>query len=144
MFSKRKYEILLEFFKKELNRCDFISNETFTGNYYINCNSKEWIVIEKINFETIFYNPKYFDDFLFTIFESSEYESIGYPNLIKKLMIDSIEVLNEKFNYELGDDYLKNKIMKSTFSPSVMLHPQTIEMLINRIKENDYEGNFIQ
>jgi len=134
MINHKKYELLLEFFKKELYRCDFIINESLTYNFCINCDSREWIFSEKINGDVIYFNSKYFVDFLFKIFDLPQYHSIDYPYLIRNLLFNSIEVLNEKFYCKFDEGYIKHKILISNISDKVKLHPESVNIIIERIK----------
>ena len=139
MLSPKKYELLLEFFRKDLSKCDVLTNDTIY-NCWINCDSREWVIVEKTNVELIYYNPKYFNDFLFKIFDIYQYDSIGYPYLIKQLLFNSIDVLNEIFYNKFEEGYIKNKILTSIICDRIKLHPETINMMIERIKEQRYES----
>ena len=139
MLSPKKYELLLEFFRKDLSKCDVLTNDTIY-NCWINCDSREWVIVEKTNVELIYYNPKYFNDFLFKIFDIDQYDSIGYPYLIKQLLFNSIDVLNEIFYNKFEEGYIKNKILTSIICDRIKLHPESINMMIERIKEQRYES----
>jgi hypothetical protein len=143
MLSEKKYDLLLEFFKKELSKCDVLTNDT-NYNCWINCYSREWVIVVKTNEELIYYNPKYFNDFLFKIFDVPEYDSIGYPYLIKKLLFNSIDVLNKIFYNKFEEGYIKNKILTSIICGKIKLHPESINMMFERIKEQNYDGDFIK
>ena len=143
MLSEKKYDLLLEFFKKELSKCDVPINNTIY-NCWINSYSREWVIVVKTNDELIYYNPKYFNDFLFKIFDVPEYDSIGYPYLIKKLLFNSIDVLNKIFYNKFEEGYIKNKILTSIICGKIKLHPESINMMFERIKEQNYDGDFIK
>lgn len=144
MISHKKYELLLDFFKKDLKRCGILTNETSTANFCVNCKTREWVLIEKIKYDTIFYNPKYFDNFLFKIFDVPQYDSIDYPYLIKNLLFNSVDVLNEIFYFKFEDGYIKHKIITSTISDKVSVIENTVDLIIERLREQNYDGDFIK
>jgi len=138
MLSSKKYDLLLGFFKKELSKCDILNNDTIY-NCWINCDSREWVFIEKTNDDFIYFNPKYFNDFLFKIFDIPNEYLINYSHLIKNLLFNSIDVLNEIYYHDFEEGYIKNKILTSIICDKIKLHPESINMMIEQIKEQRYE-----
>jgi hypothetical protein len=139
MLSSKKYDLLLEFFKKELFKCDMIKNDDSTANFCVNCNTMEWVLIEKIKYDTIYYNSKFFDEFLFKIFDIPNERLINYPYLIRNLLFNSIDVLNEIYYHDFDEGYIKHKILTSTITDKVSVIPNTVELMVERIKERKYE-----
>jgi hypothetical protein len=143
MLSSKKYDLLLEFFKKELSKCDILNSDTIY-NCCINCDSREWVFIVKTNDDFIYFNPKYFNGFLFKIFDIPNEDLIDYPYLIRNLLFNSIDVLNEIYYNKFEVGYIKNKILTSIICDKIKLHPESINMMIERIKEQNYDGDFIK
>ena len=143
MLSSKKYDLLLEFFKKELSKCDILTSGTIY-NCWINCDSREWVFIEKTNVDFIYFNPKYFNDFLFKIFDIPNEYLINYSHLIKNLLFNSIDVLNEIYYNKFEECYIKNKILTSIICDKIKLHPESINILVEKIKENENDWNFIK
>ena len=144
MLSSKKYDLLLEFFKKELFKCDIIKNDNSTANFCANCDTMEWVLIEKIKYDTIYYNSKFFDEFLFKIFDIPNERLINYPYLIRNLLFNSIDVLNEIYYNKFEESYIKNKILTSIICDKIKLHPESINILVEKIKENENDWNFIK
>lgn len=139
MLSPKKYDLLLEFFKKELFKCDIIKNDESTANICVNCDTMEWVLIEKIKNDTIYYNSKFFDGFLFKIFDIPNDDLINYPYLIRNLLFNSIDVLNEIYYHDFEVGYIFNKILTSIICDNLKLHPESINILVETIKERKYE-----
>lgn len=144
MLSSKKYDLLLEFFKKELFKCDIIKNDNSTENFCVNCNTMDWVLIEEIKYEKIYYNSKFFDEFLFKIFDIPNEDLIDYPYLIRNLLFNSIDVLNEIYYNKFEVGYIKNKILTSIICDKIKLHPESINILVEKIKENENDWNFIK
>ena len=140
MLSPKKYDLLLEFFKRELFKCDIIKNDESTANICVNCDTMEWVLIEKIKNDTIYYNSKFFDEFLFKIFDIPNEDLIDYSYLIRNLLFNSIDVLNEIYYNKFEVGYIKNKILTSIICDKLKLHPESINILVETIKERKYES----
>jgi len=139
MFTSRKYELILKFFRKELSNCVFITEDLSISHFCVNNNSNEWMLMIYEEGGTVLYNKQYFDDFLFKIFDVLPHEETygmrvsdtdEYLQEIKNLLIDSKELLDVKFN---------RKLVNEKFNLcGVFMLDNTLELLIDKIKNKKY------
>ena len=140
MFTSRKYELILKFFRKELSNCVFITEDLSITHFCVNNNSNDWMLMIHEEGCTVYYNKQYFDDFLFKIFDVLPHEETygmkisdtdEYLQEIKNLLIDSKELLDDKFNRKLE----KEKINLC----GVFMLDRTLELLIDKLKNEKYD-----
>lgn len=102
--SDIKYRILNEYFKLVIFNSKVINNNLNTSIIWIN-NDYEWVFVQKTNEDILYYNNKYFCDFLFKIFDINIFKT-EEKELIRKLLKDSYTILMNKYYANFYDGYL--------------------------------------
>ena len=142
VIGEKKYEIMLRFFKKELKKFDFYEN----GNGVIYCldiNSKEWIFVDKNNQRDFFYSRKYFSNFLFRVFDLLEDGEYMNEQLVKRLIFDCIDTLNELYYNKHKDHYWESIILYASFTRKLVILKDSLELMFKELefeKSGDYGG----
>ena len=144
MFTSKKYDLILRFFRKEISNCVFITEDVSLTHFCVDYNSSDWLFmihLEPFESSVVYYNKKYFDDFLFKIFDVLPHEETfgmkisdtdEYLQEIKNLLIDSKQLLDIEFN---------RKLEKETFHLcGVFMLDRTLELMVDKIKNEKYEG----
>ena len=150
VIGEKKYEIMLRFFKKELKKFHFYENDNGVI-YCLDTNSKEWIFVDKNNQRDFFYSRKYFSNFLFRVFDlgDSRYEDFYermYEQLVKRLIFDSIDTLNELYYNKHKDHYWESIILYASFTRKLVILKESLELMFKEIefeKSGEY-GGFIE
>lgn len=145
VIGEKKYEIMLRFFKKELKKFHFYENDNGVI-YCLDTNSKEWIFVDKNNQRDFFYSRKYFSNFLFRVFDLLEDGEYMNEQLVKRLIFDSIDTLNELYYNKHKDHYWESIILYASFTRKLVILKESLELMFKEIefeKSGEY-GGFIE
>lgn len=142
--SDIKYRILNEYIKSVIFNSKVINNNLNTSIIWIN-NDYEWVFVQKTNEDILYYNNKYFCDFLFKIFDINIFKT-EEKELIRKLLKDSYTILMNKYYvnfYEgyldkvLNDFYISDKYTILSFSLERLRQDENYNVIIGVEKLND-------
>ena len=142
VIGEKKYEIMLRFFKKELKKFDFYENDNGVI-YCLDINSKEWIFVDKNNQRDFFYSRKYFSNFLFRVFDLLEDGEYMNEQLVKRLIFDCIDTLNELYYNKHKDHYWESIILYAGFTRKLVILKDSLELMFKELefeKSGDYGG----
>lgn len=145
VIGEKKYEIMLRFFKKELKKFDFYENDNGVI-YCLDINSKEWIFVDKNNQRDFFYSRKYFSNFLFRVFDLLEDGEYMNEQLVKRLIFDCIDTLNEIYYNKHKDHYWESIILYASFTRKLVILKDSLELMFKELefeKSGDY-GRFVK
>lgn len=145
VIGEKKYEIMLRFFKKELKKFDFYENDNGVI-YCLDINSKEWIFVDKNNQRDFFYSRKYFSNFLFRVFDLLEDGEYMNEQLVKRLIFDCIDTLNEVYYNKHKDHYWESIILYASFTRKLVILKDSLELMFKELefeKSGDY-GRFVK
>lgn len=145
VIGEKKYEIMLRFFKKELKKFHFYENDNGVI-YCLDTNSKEWIFVDKNNQRDFFYSRKYFSNFLFRVFDLLEDGEYMNEQLVKRLIFDCIDTLNELYYNKHKDHYWESIILYASFTRKLVILKESLELMFKEIefeKSGEY-GGFIE
>lgn len=142
VIGEKKYEIMLRFFKKELKKFDFYENDNGVI-YCLDINSKEWIFVDKNNQRDFFYSRKYFSNFLFRVFDLLEDGEYMNEQLVKRLIFDCIDTLNELYYNKHKDHHWESIILYASFTRKLVILKDSLELMFKELefeKSGDYGG----
>lgn len=145
VIGESKYQLMLKFFKKELKKFDFYENNNGVI-YCLDINSKEWIFVDKNNQRDFFYSRKYFSNFLFRVFDLLEDSEYMNEQLVKRLIFDSIDTLNELYYNKYKDHYWESIILYASFTRKLVILKDSLELMFKELefeKSGEY-GGFIK
>lgn len=145
VIGESKYQLMLKFFKKELKKFDFYENNNGVI-YCLDINSKEWIFVDKNNQRDFFYSRKYFSNFLFRVFDLLEDGEYMNEQLVKRLIFDSIDTLNELYYNKHKDHYWESIILYASFTRKLVILKDSLELMFKELefeKSGEY-GGFIK
>lgn len=142
VIGEKKYEIMLRFFKKELKKFDFYENDNGVI-YCLDINSKEWIFVDKNNQRDFFYSRKYFSNFLFRVFDLLEDGEYMNEQLVKRLIFDCIDTLNELYYNKESEYSWEGLILYASFTRKLVILKDSLELMFKELefeKSGDYGG----
>jgi hypothetical protein len=143
VIGKSKYQLMLKFFKKELKKFDFYESDNGVI-YCLDINSKEWIFVDKNNNQRdFFYNRKYFSNFLFRVFDLSDEGEYMNEQLVKRLIFDSIDTLNELYYNKHKHHHLESIILYASFTRKLVILKDSLELMFKKLefeKSGEYGG----
>jgi hypothetical protein len=140
--GEKKYELMIKFFKKELKKFDFYESDNGVI-YCLDINSKEWIFVDKNNQRDFFYNRKYFSHFLFRVFDLIDDGEYMNEQLVKRLIFDSINTLNELYYNKYKHHYWESIILCASFTRKLVILKESLELMFKELefkKSNEYGG----
>lgn len=122
-----KYKILINHFKSIIWDSKVIINNLNTSIIWVN-KDYEWVFVQKTNEDILYYNHKYFCEFLFKIFEIDLF-TIEKRELIRTLLKDSYNILMNKYYANFYDGYLDEVLNNFYISDAYHILPHSLEML---------------
>ena len=142
VIGEKKYELMLKFFKKELKKFDLYKNDNGVI-YCLDINSKEWIFVDKNNQRDFFYSRKYFSNFLFRVFDLLEDGEYMNEQLVKRLIFDCIDTLNELYYNKESEYSWEGLILYASFTRKLVILKDSLELMFKELefeKSGDYGG----
>ena len=142
--GSKKYELMLKFFKQKLKTFDFYKNEQGII-YCLNCKNKNWIFADRNDRTEFFFNKKYFLDFLFLMFDLRTDDDHINQQVVRRLIFDSMDILNEVCYYKERKYYWEKLILYADFTGRVMILRQLLEIMFKEVefKKNNEYGGFV-
>lgn len=140
--GRNRYGIMLDFFKKDIKKFDFYENDNGVI-YCLDINNRDWVFVDKNESNDFFYNRQYFLNFLFKVFDIEINEFMG-GFLVKRLLFDSREILNDVY-YNKKEDYnWVNTIIYVNFGRKLVMLKRSLDMMIDEVnfRKSDKYGEF--
>ena len=140
--GEKKYELMLKFFRKELDSFDIYYSSSNDSYFCLNSNQEDWVFVDR-KFEGIFYyNRRYFKNYLFTIFgvlEDDEY----HEYIIRRLIFDTKDILIKKYSDKFDSEHFNSLVYIYYIKNTLFVLEESIKMMIKDIKlakSNEYGG----